>query len=304
MPSAESKQLIETLRAQRANPPATPPSLAETRAGMEAMMARPPDADVACQPVEANGVPCEWITGPGAEQGRVVLYLHGGGYVLGSINTHRQLCGWIAKASNARVLAVDYRLGPENPFPAAVDDAVSAYDWLLAQGVDSSGVAIAGDSAGGGLTAATLLALRDGSKPLPAAGVLLSPWTDLAATGESLTTRAAIDPMIAGASGLENMSANYLGSADAKTPLASPLYADLAGLPPLLIQVGTEEVLFDDSARFDAKARAAGVDVTFEAWNGQVHVFQSFAFMVPEAKEAIAKIGEFVKARTKVAAAV
>jgi len=220
---------------------------------------------------------------------------------MGSLNTHRQLAGWIAKAAGARVLLADYRLGPESPFPAAVEDAVAAYQWLLGQGVDAAGVAIAGDSAGGGLTAATLIALRDRGLPMPAAGVLLSPWTDLALTGESLTSRAALDPMIAGAAGVSNMADAYLSGADPRTPLASPLYADLAGLPPLLIQVGTEEVLFDDSIRFDAKARAAGVDVTLEPWNGQVHVFQSFAFMVPEAREAIARIGEFVKARTKVA---
>jgi acetyl esterase/lipase len=304
MPSQESKQLIEMLRAQRANPPATPPSLAEMRAGMETMMARPPDDDVTCEKVDANGVSAEWISGPAAEPGRVVLYLHGGGYILGSINTHRQLCGWIAKAAGARVLAIDYRLGPEHPFPAAVDDAVRAYDWLREQGIDPAGIVIAGDSAGGGLTAATLLALRDQGKPLPAAGVMLSPWTDLAGTGESIVSRAAIDPMIQGGEGIANMADNYLAGADPKTPLASPLYGDLTGLPPLLIQVGTEEVLFDDSVRFDAKARSAGVDVTFEAWNGQVHVFQAFAFMVPEAKEAIAHIGEFVKAKTKLGAAV
>jgi acetyl esterase/lipase len=304
VPSAESKQLIETLRAQRANPPATPPSLAEMRQGMETMMARPPDADVTSEKVDANGVPAEWVSGPESDPGRAILYLHGGGYVMGSINTHRQLGGWLAKAARARVLLIDYRLGPENPFPAAVDDAVTAYQWMLDQGLDPAGIAIAGDSAGGGLTAATLLALRDQGKPLPAAGVMLSPWTDLAGTGESLTSRAAIDPMIQGGEGIANMAAGYLGGADPKNPLASPLYGDLKGLPPLLIQVGTEEVLFDDSVRFDAKARSAGVDVTFEPWNGQVHVFQAFAFMVPEGKEAIARIGEFVKARTKVAATV
>ncbi len=304
MPSPESKQIIETLRAQRANPPATPPSLAEMRANMESMMGRAPDVDVTTETAEANGVPVEWITAPGSDPGRAVLYLHGGGYMMGSIATHRQLCGWIAKAAEARVLSVDYRLAPEHPCPAAVDDAVAAYDWLRSQGVEPEGIVIAGDSAGGGLTAATLLALRDQGKPLPAAGVMLSPWTDLAATGESLTSRSAIDPMIGGAAALGGMTTAYLGTGDARDPLASPLYGDLAGLPPLLIQVGTEEVLFDDSTRFDAKARSAGVDVTFEPWNGQVHVFQTFAFMVPEAKEAIAHIGDFVKAHTRVGATV
>ena len=304
MPSDESKRLIELLRAQRANPPAVAPTVQQMRDNMERMNSHGPDEDVVCTPMDADGVPCEWIAAPGGDGGPVVLYLHGGGYIMGSINTHRQLCGWIAKAAGGRVLSVDYRLGPEHPFPAAVEDAVAAYDWLLAQGVEPGSVAVAGDSAGGGLTAATLLAIRDQGKALPAAGVMISPWTDLAATGESLTSRAAIDPMIAGAAGLGGMSSGYLAGADPKTPLASPLYADLAGLPPLLIHVGTEEVLFDDSTRFDAKARAAGVDVTFEAWNGQVHVFHSFAFMVPEAREAIAKIGAFVKAHARLGAAV
>jgi acetyl esterase/lipase len=271
---------------------------------METMMARPVDDDVKCETVDAGGVPAEWISGPSSDPGRVILYLHGGGYVLGSINTHRQLCGWLAKESDARVLAIDYRLAPEHPFPAAVDDAVAAYDWLLSQGADPNSIAIAGDSAGGGLTAATLVALRDGGRALPAAGVLMSPWTDLAITGESIRTRAAIDPMLQGGEGVNGMAANYLGNADPKTPLASPLYADLQGLPPLLIQVGTNEVLFDDSVRFDAAARSAGVEVTFEAWNGMMHVFQTMAWMLPEAREANAAIGRFVKEHTRVAAAV
>jgi epsilon-lactone hydrolase len=300
MPSPESKKLIEMIRAQRATPPATPPTVADQRANMESM-ARPPDADVTVETVDANGVPAEWISAPSSAAERVILYVHGGGYVIGSLNTHRQLCGWLAKAAESRVLALDYRLGPEHPFPAAVDDAVAGYDFLLSQGVAPESIVIAGDSAGGGLTAATLLALRDGGRPLPAAAVLISPWTDLALTGESMTTRAAIDPMIPGAAGVTEMAARYLAGGDPKNPLASPLYGDLAGLPPLLIQVGTEEVLFDDASRFDAKARAAGVDVTFEAWNGQVHVFQTFAFMVPEAREAIDRIGAFVKEHAKVA---
>jgi acetyl esterase/lipase len=274
-------------------------SVAEQRAGFETM-AQPVAPDVTVNKVDANGVPAEWIAAPGADTSRAILYLHGGGYVIGSIATHREMLGRLSRAAGVRVLALDYRLAPEHPFPAAVEDAVAGYRWLLAQGIDAQSVAIGGDSAGGGLTAATLVSLRDQGIALPAAGVMLSPWTDLAGTGESLRTRAALDPIITGGgSGISSMATNYAGSCDLKTPLISPLYADLKGLPPLLIQVGTSEVLFDDSTRFDACARGAGVDVTFEAWNGMVHVWHLFAGMVPEGQEAIDRIGQFVKARTR-----
>ncbi len=287
----------------RSRPVVEGATVAEQRAGFESM-AQPAAADVVCTPVTAGGVPAEWVTAPGADAARTILYLHGGGYVLGSIAIHREMCGRLSRASGARVLVVDYRMAPEHPHPAAVDDAVAAYDWLLAQGTDPGSITIAGDSAGGGLTAATLVALRDQARPAPAAGVMISPWTDLAITGESITTRASLDPMITGGTGVGNMASLYLGGKDAKTPLASPLYADLKGLPPLLIQVGTSEVLFDDSTRFDAAARAAGVDVTFEAWNEMVHVWHLFAGLVPEGQEAIERIGAFVRERAKTPAAV
>lgn len=293
-------QLVTQLRSRPVVEGAT---VAEQRAGFE-MMAQPVAADVVCTPVSAGGVPAEWIAAPGADAARTILYLHGGGYVLGSIATHREMCGRISRAAGARVLTVDYRMAPEHPHPAAVDDAVAAYDWLLAQGADPASVVIAGDSAGGGLTAATLVALRDEGRPAPAAGVLISPWTDLAISGESITTRATLDPMITSGTGVGNMASLYLNGVNAKTPLASPLYADLRGLPPLLIQVGTSEVLFDDASRFDAAARTAGVDVTFEAWNGMVHVWHLFAGLVPEGQEAIERIGAFVRERAKTPAAV
>jgi acetyl esterase/lipase len=271
---------------------------AERRKSME-QFARPLAPDCTATPVDAGGVPAEWVVAPGVDDA-VVLYLHGGGYVIGSLVTHRELAGRISRASGARVLLLDYRLAPENPFPAAVDDAVAAYRWLLHQGVAAGRIAIGGDSAGGGLTVATLIAIRDRGLPIPAAGVCLSPWTDLEMTGESMRTRAALDPMVQ-LDGLTEMASQYLAGADAKNPLASPLHADLAGLPPLLIQVGTSETLFDDAVRLDATARTAGVSVRFEAWDDMVHVFQTFAGMLPEGREAVEHIGQFV--REKVGAA-
>jgi acetyl esterase/lipase len=305
MPSPQAKQLAQMFLDRRAAATARPPTLAESRAGFEQLTAMfPLPADIKTTPVDAAGVPAEWIEAPGGSHTRAVLYLHGGGYVIGSIATHRELCGRIGRAAGARVLAIDYRLAPEHPFPAAVDDAVAAYGWLLQQGLAPEGIAIAGDSAGGGLTAATLVALRDRGARLPAAGILLSPWTDLAMTGESLRTRATLDPLIPGGQGVTSMAQQYLAGADPKTPLASPLYADLGGLPPLLIQVGTSEVLFDDAIRLDARARSAGVAVTLEPWNDMVHVFQLFAGMLPEGQQAIERIGSFVKETTVIPAAV
>lgn len=254
----------------------------------------PTAPDVRCEAVVAGGVPGEWIVPPGAEESRVLLYLHGGGYVIGSVNTHRDMVSRIARAAQARALAIDYRLAPEHPFPAAVEDATAAYRWLLASGMPAERIVIAGDSAGGGLTLATLLALRDAGDLLPAAAVCISPWTDLAVTGESMDTKADVDPMIRKAEAIEGAKL-YLAGADPKTPLASPLYADLSGLPHLLIQVGTHETLQDDSVRLAERARAAGVDVTLEQWEEMIHVWHFFAFILPEAQQAIDRIGQFVR---------
>jgi acetyl esterase/lipase len=215
------------------------------------------------------------------------------GYVIGSINTHRDLASRLSLAAAARVLLIDYRLAPEHPFPAAVDDATAAYRWLLSSGADPSHMVIAGDSAGGGLTVATLVALRDAGTPLPAAGVCLSPWVDLECSGESMTTKAAADPMVR-RDGLMKMAEWYLAGQPPRTPLAAPLYADLSGLPPLLIQVGTAEVLLDDSTRLAERARKAGVTVTLEPWEDMIHVWQAFAALLPEGRQAIDRIGEFI----------
>jgi acetyl esterase/lipase len=233
----------------------------------------------------------------GASGDAVLLYLHGGGYCIGSINTHRGMAARLAQACRARALNLDYRLAPEHPHPAAVDDAVAAYRWLLDRGVAPAQIVLGGDSAGGGLVMATLLALRDAGHPLPVAGFCLSPWVDLECSGETMTTKADVDPMV-GKDGLTEMAAAYAGDHELRHPLVSPLHADLSGLPPLLIQVGTAETLLDDAVRLADRARNAGMDVRLEAWDDLVHVFQAFAPMVPEAVEAIDGIGRFVRERT------
>jgi acetyl esterase/lipase len=248
-------------------------------------------ADVHGRRVSADGVAAEWIEAPGADLG-ALLYLHGGAYALGSINTHRELVARLARATKMRGLAIDYRLAPEHPFPAAVKDATAAYLWLVAQGVDPSQIIIAGDSAGGGLALASLVALRDAGKPLPAGAVCISPWTDLALTGASIRSKAQVDPIMKPDSS-ERYARYYAGEHEVTSPLISPLYADLKGLPPLLIQVGTDEILLHDATRCAKKAREDGVDATLEVWDGMFHVFQMIS-LLPETKEAVEHIGDFV----------
>ena len=289
---------IHIVRAHLAKlPPADTLTLAERRAQYErAEKVFPTPPEVKVERVAAPVAPAEWLRPPSAAPGRVVLYLHGGGYVIGSPRSHRHLAAAIATAAGSSALLLEYRCAPEAPFPAAVDDAVAAYRWLLDQGVSARGIAIAGDSAGGGLTVATLLALRDAGLPLPAAGVCISPWVDLTCGGASYATKAATDPIVKRA-GVEEMARAYLGAADRRTPLASPLFADLRGLPPLLIQVGSEEVLLDDSVQLAERAKAAGVDTTLEVWDEMIHVWHWFLPMLDEAEAAIATIGRFARAR-------
>jgi acetyl esterase/lipase len=293
-----SPQLQAIVQMLRSGPPLAELSIEEQRATFGALTSRFKLAeDVRCQRVNPGGVPAEWITTPEAADERVIYYLHGGGYTLGSINTHREMISRISRAARARALAIDYRLAPENPFPAAVEDCTAAYRWLLSTGVDPARLVIVGDSAGGGLTVATLVALRDAGEPLPAAAVCLSPWVDLELLGESMTTKAEVDPTVPRQAGLEWAKA-YLGGAHPRTPLASPLYADLTGLPPLLIQVGTAETLLDDATRLAERAKSAGVDVTLEVWDDMIHVWQFFAAMLPEGQQAIDRIGEFIRKHT------
>jgi len=270
-------------------------TIAERRAATDSVLAQPPPG-TSVEPTDAGGVPAEWVVAEGVPAGNVLLYLHGGGYQIGSPGTLRHMIALLSTAAHARVLSVDYRLAPEHQFPAAVDDALTAYRFLLGSGADPAAVAIAGDSAGGGLALATLVALRDAGNSLPVAAVAISPWTDLALTGESLRTRADVDVMVK-PSGMTGTARAYLGSADPSHPYASPLYADLHGLPPILLHVGDAEVVLDDSTRFAAKARAAGVDVTLEVWPEMPHVWHAFAGLLPESDQAIEQIGKWLRAR-------
>jgi monoterpene epsilon-lactone hydrolase len=295
MASPEHQAIVEMLRNQPVLDSAT---VADMRAGMEDMAGGAPLPEgTTIEVVDAGGVLAEWVSVAGASGDAVLLYLHGGGYCIGSINTHRGMAARLAQACRARALNLDYRLAPEHPHPAAVDDAVAAYRWLLDRGVAPAQIVLGGDSAGGGLVMATLLALRDAGHPLPVAGFCLSPWVDLECSGETMTTKADVDPMV-GKDGLTEMAAAYAGDHELRHPLVSPLHADLSGLPPLLIQVGTAETLLDDAVRLADRARNAGMDVRLEAWDDLVHVFQAFAPMVPEAVEAIDGIGGFVRERT------
>jgi acetyl esterase/lipase len=294
MASAELHMVIDLLRAQ---PLPRDASFVEQRAALDNLTAvAPPPDDVDFTPLEVAGRPAEWVLANGARTDRTLLYLHGGGYCVGSIASHRTLAADLSRAAGLRVLLLDYRLAPEHPFPAAVEDATAAYRFLLDAGCDPRQLAIAGDSAGGGLTAATLLALRDADTPLPAVAVLLSPWLDLSLTGASMDAKADVDPMVQRVP-LQRMADAYLHGADPAAPLASPLFADLRHLPPLLIHVGSAETLLDDAVRFAERARAAGVDATLEVWADMIHVWHAFGFILPEARDANARVGTFLRER-------
>jgi len=278
-------------------PPSSSLTIEQRRAQYErAERVFPTPTDVAIERVSVPERPAEWLRPPGVRTDAAVLYLHGGGYVIGSPRSHRHLAAAIARAANTQALLLDYRLAPEHPFPAALEDAVAAYQWLLGQGIAPERAIIAGDSAGGGLTVATLLTLRDRGLPRPAASVCISPWVDLTCSGSTYATKAAVDPIVT-REGVAAMAQAYVGARDPKAPLVSPLYADLRELPPLLIQVGSDEVLLDDALGLGDRARAIGVDVRVEEWPSMIHVWHWFLPMLDEAAQAIAIIGNFVRAR-------
>jgi len=251
---------------------------------------------VQVEPLHIDGTYAEWLIPEQVDEGAALLYLHGGGYVICSPDTHRPTAARIALAAGARVLLLDYRLAPENPFPAALDDSVRAWEWIGAQGYDPGRTAIAGDSAGGGLTLAAALRLRDEGRPLPAALTTLSAWTDLTFSGESASSKDAIDPMLGGfQDGIRTMQDWYAPGRDLRDPYISPFFGDPRGLPPLLMQVGSDEILLDDSTRVYEKARQAGVDAYLEIWPNMWHVFQAFAPLVHDSAKAIEHIGAFLR---------
>jgi monoterpene epsilon-lactone hydrolase len=243
---------------------------------------------------DCNGVPCMWANPKGASADRVLICTHGGGYVCGSMYTHRKMFGHLAKAVGCRALILHYRRAPEATHPAQVEDAVKVYSWLLDQGIKPEHIATSGDSAGGALCTTMLIAIRDQGLPVPAAGMPMSPYYDMEFTGESMQTKADVDCLVSKEIA-QTMAGTFLGDASPKDPLANPFYAKLEGLPPLYIQVGGDETLLDDSVRFEAKAKAAGIEVKLDIYPEMQHVFQFMAGMAPEADQAIAAMAEWVR---------
>jgi monoterpene epsilon-lactone hydrolase len=264
------------------------------RAFEEILTKFPPAPGVTFERETAGGVPESWCIPPAAVQGRVLLYLHGGGYVVGSARAYQPMVSELASRLKARTLIPDYRLAPENPFPAALEDAITVYRWLLDQSIAPQSIALAGDSAGGGLAVSCMAAARDAGLPLPAGAAVISPWVDLEATGESGVSKAQADPILEVA-GLKGMAGAYLGGASPRTPSASPIYADLIGLPPLLIQVGSAEILLDDATRLAARAGADGVKVRLDIWPEMFHVWHLYAPVLDEGREALDEAAAFLE---------
>lgn len=292
---AKSPQLDQVIRLMRTRAMTTRTTIEADRVSYETMLASLQlEDDIQTERVGAGGVAAEWIWAPGAHPDRVMLYLHGGGYVVGSMRTHRVMLSHIARACGSKVLGLDYRLAPEHPFPAPVEDTLAAYRWLLANGYDSRKITLGGDSAGGGLVVAALVAMRYVGEPMPAAGVCISPWTDMESTGQSFVTNATADPSVA-KERILRLAGVYLAGKNPRAPLASPIHADLHGLPPLLVQVGAIETLLDDARMLTQRAQAAGGQVDLEIWDDMPHVWHLFAPILPEGQQAIGRIGEFVR---------
>jgi len=294
--SQEQLQAVLGVLRSGAGPDLALPAEVARRQFEEMLASLPAPEGVAFEKTTAGSAPAWWSRTQGAAEDRVLLYLHGGGYVIGDSWGYRPLWSGLAAACGARGLGVDYRLAPEHPFPAAVEDAAAAYRWLLDQGHAPGSIVLAGDSAGGGLVVAALVEARRRGLPAPAGALVLSPWADLACEAPSITEKAAEDPTLT-TPGLVNCARQYLAGRPAAEPLASPVHAELEGLPPLLIQVGSVEILLDDAVRLARRAGAAGVDVRLEIWPGMPHVWHAFAFMLDEGRQAIESAGAFLKSR-------
>jgi acetyl esterase/lipase len=287
---------IREIIASRRNSSDRPVNLEKFRANMETT-ARDLPAEVDGTMIDAGGVPAELQVTQDAATENLIIYFHGGGYIGGSIATHRNLTGHLALRSRYGVLSVEYRLAPEHAHPAAVEDAVTSYQWALANGYEPENIALAGDSAGGGLTAACLIDLRNKQLPLPAAAVLISPWLDMSLTGESMVTNDEKDSSISAIS-MPRTRELFISEDQMKDPLASPLEADLGGLPPLLLQVGDEEILLSDSERFTEKATTSGVDVELRIWPEMFHVWHACVGLFEEASLAIDEVTQFIWEKT------
>lgn len=246
------------------------------------------------QSTEIAGLDAEWLTPDGASADSAILYLHGGAYVVGSCDSHRHLVSHIARAAGVRALLPEYGLAPENRFPGSIEDAVEVYRALLDDGFDPERLLIAGDSAGGGLTVATLLTLRDEGLPMPKAAFLLSPWLDLTASGETMESRSDRDPWFQPGD-IREIARYYCDEDQLTDPRVSPVYADMRGMPPMHIQVGDDEILLSDATRLADKLRAEGIDVSVDVWQDMWHVFQAFLLIVPEAREAVRRMGEAMR---------
>ena len=297
-PEAEAaKAMMIMFREAAVGAGGPPPTIEQQRDSMAmvAMSATVPDG-VTVSEAYAGGCRAYWHDPEGAAKDRVIMYVHGGAYAIGSPKTHERLVGHLAKVTGCRALNVDYSLAPEHPHPAAVQDSTAAYRWLLSQGYKPEHIAISGDSAGGGLTLATLLSIKENGLPQPAAAVPLSPWTDMEVTGESFETNAANDVMIQ-RDGTQNAVAMFLGEADPRDPLASPLHGDYRGIAPIYIQVGGDETLLDDSTRVAERARNAGVEVKLDIFPEMQHVFQASVGNMPEATDAVERIGAWLRVK-------
>ncbi len=294
--SPELDKVIESYRV-RAQARLTAPrwSVDDDRASYERATADfPLGKNIEIERISAGGVTAEWVCIPGDDISGTLLYLHGGGYVIGSSRTHRSMLARMSAAAKIQVLGLDYRLAPEHVFPAPVEDSIAAYRWLLSEGVEPGNIVVGGESAGGALVVSLMVALRYLGEPLPAAGICISPWADLEQSGGTMSTNAEVDPAV-NRERLQAFADNYLGGKDPRAPLASPIYADMAGLPPLLIMAGSVEVLVDDAKRLAAKGTQDGVDATLEIWDDMPHNWQMYAHILPEAQQTIDRIAVFIR---------